>query len=257
MAVVAATTAFAALRAFTSVADQLGPNMYSSGSLDAYVPNARADNAIAWRGSFGGLTLGAHYSFGRDTVNAGPSSGGTNCRGETAGDSRACRGFSALAKFDAAVGGFAVAVDEIRGGAGAFGGLTSGDLADRRISANGYLKWSKTKLSLGLIRRDNDGSAAAPKSDLWYVAASYALTPVVTLDGQAYRLSFGSSPERAVLFAVRAQYAFSRRTTAYVTSGRIDNDGSLALSVSGGAPGGTPAVGGSQLGVTVGLRHAF
>ena len=62
-------------------ADLLGPNMYSSGSLDSYIPNARADNAIAYRGKFGGLTLGATWSFGRDAVNAGPSPGGTNCAG--------------------------------------------------------------------------------------------------------------------------------------------------------------------------------
>ena len=46
--------------------DLLGPNIYGLGSIDAYVPNARADNAVAWRGKFGGLGLGALYSFGRD-----------------------------------------------------------------------------------------------------------------------------------------------------------------------------------------------
>ena len=71
-------------------ADLLGPNLYSTGSLDAGVPNARADNAIAYKGTFGGLTVGATWSLGRDAVNAGPSPAGTNCPGEST-DSRACR----------------------------------------------------------------------------------------------------------------------------------------------------------------------
>lgn len=54
--------------------DILGPNVYSTASLDVYIPNARAGNAIGYRGTFNGLTLGATYSFGRDTVNAGPAS---------------------------------------------------------------------------------------------------------------------------------------------------------------------------------------
>ncbi len=100
-----------------------------AGCGDSYIPNARADNAIAYRGKFGGLTL---------------------------------------------------AVDELRGGPGAFSGLISADKVERRISASGY-----------------------------------------------------------------------------VTVGTIDNDGSLALSVSGGAPGSSPVAGGWRQGVMVGVRHAF
>ena len=238
-------------------ADLLGPNMYSSGSLDSYIPNARADNAIAYRGKFGGLTLGATWSFGRDAVNAGPSPGGTNCAGETPGNSRQCRGWSALAKFDAAAGGVALAIDELRGGPGAFAGLTSADKVDRRISANGYVNFGNTRVAGGLVRRSNDGAPAARRSDLWYAGVSHKLTPAITLEGQGYRLDYAANDDAALLFAARAQYAFSRRTSGYVTVGTIDNDGSLALSVSGGAPGSSPVAGGSQQGVMVGVRHAF
>ena len=40
-------------------ADILGPNMFGSGSLDSYLPNARTDNAIAYRGKLGGVELGS------------------------------------------------------------------------------------------------------------------------------------------------------------------------------------------------------
>lgn len=237
-------------------ADILGPNMYSSGSLDAYIPNARADNAVAWRGSFGPMTLGATWSFGRDAVNAGPSPGGTNCAGERAGNARECREWSALAKLDLSRGGAALAVDEVRGGPGAFAGLTNAGLVDRRISANGYVKLGGTRIAAGLVRRSNDGSAT-PKSDLWYLGASHPLTAQLTIDGQAYRLDIKDSANGATLFAARLQYALSRRSTVYATAGTISNDGTLDLSVSGGAPGSNAAPGGSQQGVMVGLRHGF
>ncbi|WP_286186599.1 porin, partial [Acidovorax cavernicola] len=60
-------------------ASPIGPAIYALGSLDAYLPNARTDNALVYRRSFAGLSVGAGYSFGRDAYNAGPSPAGTNC----------------------------------------------------------------------------------------------------------------------------------------------------------------------------------
>jgi predicted porin len=69
-------------------ADVIGPAIFSAASIDSYLPNARVDNALGYKASFGPLTVGATYSFGRDAVNAGPSPAGTNCAGERAGDAR-------------------------------------------------------------------------------------------------------------------------------------------------------------------------
>lgn len=80
--------------------DILGPNAFGSGSLDSYLPNTRADNAIAYKGTFGGLTLGATYSFGRDGTNAGPSPSGTNCAGENPANKSQCREWSAMIGWD-------------------------------------------------------------------------------------------------------------------------------------------------------------
>ncbi len=79
--------------------DILGPNVFGSASLDNYITFGRADNAVSYKGTFGGLTVGATYSFGRDTVNAGPSPAGTNCAGENPADKRACREWSALLQY--------------------------------------------------------------------------------------------------------------------------------------------------------------
>lgn len=236
--------------------DVLGPAIYGTGSLDPYIPNARADNALAWRGSFGGWMLGATYSFGRDAVNAG-NPAGTNCPGELAGDARACREWSLLVRYDAAGWGAALAQDSIRGGPGAFAGLSSSALSDTRVSVNGYLRFGGSKLSLGAVKRRNGASPTTPRSDLWYVGGVWPVTPALTLDGEVLKLAYQGSADRAWLVAARATYALSRRTAAYVTAGGLSNEGSLALSVSAGAAGSNPKAGASQTGITAGLRHAF
>ena len=238
-------------------ADILGPAMFGSGSLDSYLPNARVDNAIAYRGSFSGLTVGATYSVGRDAVNAGPSPSGTNCPGESGTDSKACRQWSLLAKYDTATWGVSAAVDEIRGGPGAFADLTNGGLTDRRSTLAGWTKWGDLKVGAGLIARRNEGSTATPRSQLWYLGAAYPITPLFVLDGQVFKLDYKNSANQATLLALRGTYHLSKRTAVYATVGHISNDGSLALSVSNAAAGGASAAGGSQTGVGVGMRHAF
>ncbi|KJK23363.1 membrane protein [Burkholderiaceae bacterium 16] len=236
--------------------DILGPNVYGSGSLDSYLPNARADNAVSYKGTFGGFTLGATYSFGRDTVNAGPSPAGTNCAGENPADSKACREWSALLQYDNKWWGVAAAYDSLRGGPGAFGGLTRSNQSDDRLSLNGYVLLSKTKMGLGVIRRNNDGSPT-PRSDLWYAGLAYDITPAFTLAGQVYYLKFHNSDNKAMLYALRGTYAFSKRTSVYATAGFIDNGGQLAQSVSGAQTGSNPKPGGNQLGTMIGIKHTF
>lgn len=238
-------------------ADILGPGAYGSGSLDSYLPNARVDNAIAYRGSFSGFTVGATFSPGRDAVNAGPSPSGTNCAGENADDRQACRQWSALAKYDAATWGVALAVDEIRGGTGAFAGLVRSDLKDRRATVAGWARFDALKLGAGLIDRRNDASTTTPRSRLWYVGASYAVTPAIALDAEAFKLDYQHSANQATLLALRATYSLSKRTALYATAGHIANDGTLALGVSNAAAGNGPAAGESQTGVSLGMRHAF
>ena len=237
-------------------ADVLGPNLYGSGSLDSYIPNSRADNAIVYRGSFDGLTLGASYSLGRDAVNAS-NPAGTNCAGEASDDAKECREWSALVKHDGSAWGAALAVDEIRGGPGAFAGLTSSALADRRLSINGYVNLSDLKITSGLVRRANGASAAAARSDLWYAGAVYPITPLLKAEIEVFSLQFKHGGAKAELAAARISYSLSKHSAVYTTFGRINNGGGLALSVSAGAAGSNPAAGASQDAIAFGLRHSF
>lgn len=237
--------------------DILGPNTFGSGSLDSYIPNARTDNAVSYKGTFGGVTVGATYSFGRDTVNAGPSPAGTNCAGENAADKRACREWSAMLKYDAARWSVAAAYDSLRGGPGAFGGLTSSSLKDDRLSLNGYVLIGEAKVGAGWLRRDNRASTTTPRSDMYYAGVSYPITPAFSVDAEAFHLRFHDSANKAWLFAGRGTYAFSKRTSAYATVGFIDNLGNLALSVNNGQAGTNPAPGVNQFGAMIGLKQIF
>ncbi|MFJ2992858.1 porin [Pandoraea sp. NPDC087047] len=236
--------------------DILGPNVYGAGSLDNYLPNARDDNSIAYKGSFNGLSVGMTYSFGRDAVNAGPSPSGTNCPGQNPADSRACREWSAMLQYSTGQWGVAAVYDSQRGGPGAFAGLTNSSLTDNRLSLSGYAVFGNAKVGLGLIHRNNDGSTT-PRSNLWYGGLSYNLTPAITLAGQVYYINFSNSPNNAIMYAVRGSYAFSKRTSTYITAGYIQNRGTLAYSVSGGDTGSSPIPGGSQLGTMIGMKHTF
>jgi predicted porin len=252
---------------FWSVLDSdiVGPAVYGLGSLDSYIPNSRIDNSIAYKGKFGDVTLGGTYSLGRDTVNAGPSPAGTNCAGESGADAQACREWSALVKYDTANWGTAVAYDALNGrsttGASDVvlpAGLTSSSKSDARLMVNGYVKLAGAKLAGGVIRRTNDGSPTKPKSDLWYVGASYPLTPALTIDGTYAKLGYKDIANwDSSLLAVRSLYKLAKSTTVYAQLGKIDNGSATNVSVSGGAPGSNPAAGGSQTGIMLGMNHSF
>ena len=216
--------------------DILGPNTFGSGSLDSYIPNARADNAIAYKGKFGGLTIGATYSLGRDAVDAGPSPAGTNCAGENPADHSACRAWSAMAQYETGQFGVAAAYDAIRGGSGAFAGLNTSGKSDNRLSLSAYGLLERTKIGVGWLRRDNEGSPAGLR-DLWYAGASHDLTPAINVAGQIYYLRYHGNGNRAMLYALRGVYNFSKRTSVYGTAGYINNDGESGTQAVAGALG--------------------
>ncbi|MGB6098228.1 MAG: porin [Comamonas thiooxydans] len=246
-------------------ADLLGPNAFGLSSLDSYIPNTRTDNSLAYRGRFGAWSLGGSYSFGRDTVNAGPSPSGANCAGESSADRQACRQWSAMLKYDTAPWGAALAVDEMRGGAGAFAGLVRSDMKDRRIMVNGYASLTPSlKLGAGVIRRDNDAAAAASltngatrRSNLAWVGLSWSPSTAVTVDGQIQQLRYSQGGDHSTLTALRGTYKLSKRTAAYAQVAHINNGKRLAISVSSAAVGGNPLAGDSQTGVMLGLKHSF
>ena len=237
-------------------ADIIGPSAHGLGAIDSYIPNARADNSIAYRGTFSGLTVGTTFSFGRDTVNAS-SPAGTNCAGESGADSRACREWSGMLKYDTPTWGVSGSIDRLHGGTGAFAGLVRSDLTDTRKQLNGYVKLGSIKLGGGVLQRENEGSALFPKSNLVHMGVSWTVNPALQVDAALHNIRFSNTANKANRATVRGIYSLSKRTALYASYSHIDNSGTLSLPVSAGAAGSNPVPGGDQSGLMVGIRHSF
>jgi predicted porin len=233
--------------------DVMGPSQYSIGSIDSYLPNIRSDNAISYKGSFNGFTGGATYSLGRDTSNAGGPPA-TNCGGEDPADHSACRQWSALLRYDGANWGVTAAYDTMNGGAGAAFNLNRSSLSDSRLHFGAYAKLAALTVAGGILRRNNEGSPAQPRSDLMYIGASYQLTPALVLDAEVAQLDFKHSPNDTGLMVLRATYNLSKRTAVYALLGRVQNTGTAANSLS---PGATVGPGLTQTGIMTGIKHSF
>ncbi|WP_296947386.1 porin [uncultured Massilia sp.] len=235
--------------------DVIGPAQMSIGALDLLLPNLRNDNSISYKGTFNGVTVGAGYTLGRDASAAGGPSA-TNCGGENAADSKACRGWNAMLAYDTKGWGVTAGYDTYNGGTGAAAafGPNRSNLSDTRWHLGAYGRFGPVKVGGGLVRRDNEGNAATPRSDLAYVGASWGVSTAVVLDAQVARLDFKSSANDTNMYLLRANYNFSKRTVVYAGAGRVRNGGAAAVAVSAGA---TVVAGGSQNGLTAGIRHAF
>lgn len=233
-------------------ADVMGPNVYAIGSLDGYLPNARSDNALGYLGSFNGLTLGATYSLGRDaSATGGPAA--TNCAGEVAGNAKACRQVTALLAYDTKAFGATASYDILYGGPGAAAGLTSSGYHDGRAILNGYVLVGATKVGLGLIKRQIR-AAADTDSTLYFLGASYPMSPSLVLDAQVARLDVKDTDKVSTLFTAKATYSLSKRTAVYATIGTMRNQGAAAIAVDAG---GSTAAGLNSSGIMTGVRHMF
>ncbi|MFM0215156.1 MULTISPECIES: porin [Paraburkholderia] len=251
-----------------SDADILGPDIYGIGALDAYIPNARSDNTIVYKGKFRGVTIGASWSFGRDSTGTGNSPGQGTCAGQVPGDVNQCRQWSAMLKYDGTYFGVATAYDEQRGGTNAaasfFDGVvpfktsSSGD-KDARLQANGYVNVAGVKLGAGWLGRrvESDAPGGDVHSDLFFIGAQYYVTPAFALDGEAYRALVEQHNARATMASMRATYFLSKRTAVYGNVAYLWNSAHARYSVSAGGGGTTPAPGVGQLGAIVGMRHTF
>ena len=232
--------------------DVLGPNLFAIGSIDPYLPNARSDNAIGYMGNFSGFVLGATYSFGRDASNAGGPAA-TNCPGEVAGDSKACRQYTSLVGYETKQWGLNASYDRLYGNTGAAGGLTSSNNTDIRTTVNGYLMIGPTKIGGGLIDRETNAVTGTTESLLWYLGVSHPINNFV-VDVQAAARNTKNSDDDVTMLVARLNYALSRRTVVYTAVGRMDNDGASAVALDAG---GTVGVGKTQNGLMLGLRHHF
>ncbi|MBN3791189.1 porin [Burkholderia sp. Ac-20353] len=250
-------------------ADIIGPDIYGLGSLDAYVPNGRADNAVTYVGTYKGFTLGAGYSFGRDGAGTGNSPGQGTCAGQVPGKAVECRDWSVMLKYDSAYFGAAASYEEQRGGTGAaanfFDGIAPVAIAssadkDARVHVSAYAQAAGARIGAGWIGRrvtTDSPAAAGARSDLFFVGASYTFKPYFIVDGEGYRIVNSAHDTRATMATLRATYLLTKRTSVYAQSSYLWNSAHARYAVSGGGAGTTPGAGMGQLGAMVGVKHLF
>jgi len=232
--------------------DVLGPNLFAIGSIDPYLPNSRSDNAIGYMGNFNGFVLGATYSLGRDGSAAGGPAA-TNCAGEVANDSKACRQYTGLVGYETKAWGLNASYDKMHGNVGAAGGLTSSANTDERTTVNGYVMFGPTKLGGGVVSRDLQAATGETESKLYYLGVSHPIG-ALTLDAQVARLDIDNSGNDTNMLVARLTYAMSKRTAVYTALGRMDNKGVAKVALDAG---GSVGDGLAQNGFMVGLRHNF
>ncbi|WP_346778105.1 porin [Paraburkholderia sp. Ac-20347] len=224
-------------------------------TLDNGIANPRADNSISYRYHIDGFETGVNYSFGRDAVD-GDSVVATNCPGETS-PSNECREWSALLKYESRIWGIVSAYERNYGGTSAtWGGLTSPKLTDSRFILGAYFNVRSARFGAGWIRRDDEG-ISTPKSNLVWVTGTVPVSPALSFDSEVAELKYDHTPDKAVIFVLRAVYTLSRNTALYVTGEHIKNSGALALSASTIIPVVGPPEGGSQTSAIAGIRHRF
>jgi predicted porin len=232
--------------------DVLGPHLFAIGSIDAYLPNARSDNAIGYMGNFNGFVVGATWSFGRDGSAAGGPAA-TNCAGEVAGNAKACRQYTGLLGYETKAWGLNASYDRMYGNTGAGGGLTSSANTDIRTTVNGYLMLGPTKIGAGVIDRETNAATGLTESDLYYLGVSHPIGQY-TIDAQVARRDTKNSSSDVNMLVARLTYSFSKRTAVYTAIGRMANKGASAVALDAG---GTVGVGLGQNGLMAGLRHTF
>lgn len=255
---------------YWSMADAniIGPDIYGMSALDSYLAAPRSDNTVAYRGTFDGVTVGATYSFGRDSAGTGNSPGQGTCAGSVPGQPTQCRQWTAMLKYDGVWFGVAAAYDEQRGGANAAANfydgvppfpLTSRQDKDARTHFNGYVNAGSVKVGAGYVGRSVTTIGGGPdvRANLYYVGASWQATPTFVLDGEAYRIVNREQDARATMLTVRGTCFLSKRTSVYLQSGYLFNSAHAAYTVSAGGGGTTPARGDGQLGVMAGVRQMF
>lgn len=233
-------------------------NNYSITGQDAAF-SSRADNSIKYLGTFGGLTANALYSQGNNT--------GGGAAGEVPGNYKVGREYAGSLTY--AAGPFAVGAvyDETN-----VGTVANSDALVRRAAVAGNYAFGPVKAFAGYRWAkgfDLGGLPGAPaggknSSNLYWLGLGYQVTPALSLTGAAYYQDFRSTSADPWSFVLAGDYAFSKRTDAYLSLGYTKNkDGSnLGLTPGGvgsigGSAFGTVSNGDNQFGATVGLRHKF
>jgi predicted porin len=215
--------------------DSFSTSWFGIGTFDSHLPNARADNAIGYRGRFGAFDIGATFSMGRDAINTGRPTG-SNCL-EGSVDSSACREASLMVRYGTKSWGLPNGFDQIARDANAFGGLTSSDLKDRRSVLGGYVMIQDNfRLSGGVLHRLNDATMSDRSSNITYLNGKCNVTEAIALEAEVLELKFKQSSAPANYFVARITHKLSKKAAVFAMAASMENSSNSNIAVSPGLP---------------------
>lgn len=218
-------------------------SQYSIVNLDPFMAS-RADNAIQYRGTFGGLSAAALYSFGYDNSNAFGIGGG-----EVPGNYKKGREYAASLRYT--TGPFDVGVVyDLR--------QPTTDTKDQRASLATSYAFGPTKVFAGYRWENFTGAGAhVGHSNIYWIGMGYHATPALTLKGAVYYNDRANTSADPMVFVATADYAFSKRTSAYLDLGYAWNRTKDGVSSYASLSSDNIRAGDSQFGAMMGVRHRF
>jgi predicted porin len=214
---------------------------YSAYSHDTWM-TGRTDNAVKYAGKFGRLTAEALYSFGVDSMIANGS--------EVPGNSRVGREMSTGFTYDMGKVRIGGVFDQLNGTS-----VATASKTERRYVASMAGDIGSITAYLGYRRLVSELLVSMTRTDVFWVGANWKVDPAVMLTGAVYKTNDRTSSKDPMSVVLSADYRFSKRTDAYASASYTLNKGGSALSANGYDR--AVIAGANQLGVILGLRHAF
>ncbi|GAB7548329.1 porin [Cupriavidus sp. 8B] len=229
-------------------------------------PAFREDNTVKYTGTFGAVTVGAHWSFGTGASFGSVGGASIGGSGEAPGQFRRDSGYGAQVSYLGDVFGATIAYDQVNPSitnGSTFLGTGTVKKAAAAVSYSigpakieGGYRWGRSSVSGLTLVRD----------DMYWAGAAYQVTPAFGLTVDYFYQRFHSStlpalhpPGNPWQLMFIADYNFSKRTDVYLTTAYSKNSGlaldTASIGFSNGYPlGGTKT---NMLGVAVGIRHKF
>jgi len=221
---------------------------YSLYTLDKGM-SSRADNAIKYTGTFGGLTASALYSFGYDTVNG---------IGEKAGDDKLGREYAASLGYASGPLNIGIVYDFKQPD-------TVNNTQIQRAGVAGNYAFGPAKVYAGYRWKKESQTGASATTNIYWSGLGYNVTPALSLLGALYYMDMKQISDAKTnpwLFMAQADYALSKRTdlyfmTAYALN-QSDKGVSSTLTLDGfSGKGYVTGEKTNQFGAMMGIRHRF
>jgi predicted porin len=237
--------------------DPASYGLYSLPTQDPGV-SARGDNAIRYQRIIGQFTVDAFYSLGYDTLGA-PVGG-------VSGASSQAKDLAFAVHYAGPAIGYEFLYDDLHGPLAAAGtGLTAIDTAltaqpsttaDRaqRYIATGSYKFDRTTLYAGyrLLKVNYAGNSI--NANLFWTGFRQQVSTQWALVGALYQTIVPGKDVKPFSSVVEVKYLLSKSTFLYANGSYVKNSANSTLAVDSG---GNTLPGQNQLGIELGLFHAF